>query len=283
MKTILFTLFCSYLFSTTLFGQNAAIILGIHSEYPNAEDFKVEFINAQGAVAFVHTGANYGWGMSATGKSIPTGAYQLVVTWKNEAQQVKKTQQAITIQPNTKAFSLNIELANEPGRTFNGLYLDQYTYANLPGVEFKQNWNPQQQWKKDSLLLPDYTVINHQDSTLYGAYGRASSRLTINWTHPHYIAFARFEQKEGDQWKGLFCNAPRIRMKIPRGAQGTTLKDMVLGCPVQELGAGIEYRVRINYMLDNRLLVENPATTQWEANTYIEQTIYSHIHEFQLK
>lgn len=267
----------------TAYGKFVPIILGIHNEHTNSDSLKIEMINSSDSVAFFHQGPLGSWGMRLIGKKIRTGKYKMILSWYKKNKPVK-TQKEIIINPETELFSLNIELANDPerGRTHNAIYLDQYTNS-LNSVEFKRIWNPQEQFKKDSVLLPDYEVTNKNDSTLYGAYLRFSSMLSINWVQPHYIAFMRFEQKTDSGWIGLRCNAPRIEMDLKKGAIGKTLKDMVLGCPVNFFKLGQTYRVRIDYMFNNRIYQKNPSKDSFDDNIYVEQTIYMYTDEFKLK
>jgi hypothetical protein len=258
-------------------------MLGIHNEHTNPDSLKIEMINSADSVAFFHQGPLKGWGMRLIGKEIRTGKYKMILSWYKNSKPVK-TQQEIVIKPEAELFSLNIELANEPqrGRTHNAIYLDQYTNS-LNTVEFKSIWDHQEQFKKDTLLLPDYEVTNKNDSTVYGAYLRYSSMLSINWVQPHDIAFMRFEQKTDAGWIGLGCNAPRIEMNLKKGATGKTLKDMLLGCPVNFFKPGQTYRVRIDYMLDNSIYQKNPPKDNFDDNVYVEQTIYMYTDEFKLK
>jgi hypothetical protein len=267
----------------TAYGKFVPIILGIHTEHTNPDSVKIEMINSADSVAFFHQGTLKGWGMRMIEEEIRTGKYNLIVSWYKNNKPVK-TQQQIVIKPETELFSLNIELANEPlrGRTHNAIYLDQYTNS-LKSVEFKRIWNPQEQFKKDTILLPDYEVTNKNDSTLYGAYLRFSSMLSINWVQPHYIAFMGFQQKTDSGWINLSCNAPRIEMNIKKGATGKTLKDMVLGCPVNLFKLGETYRVRIDYMFNDRIYQKNPSKDNFDENIYVEQTIYMYTDVFKLK
>lgn len=220
--------------------------------------------------------------MRSTGKKIRTGKYKLILSWY-EDKKPRKTQREIVIKPETVMFSMNIELANAPeqGRKFNAIYLDQYT-TNRKSVEFKRLWDPQEQFKKNSTLLPDYEVTNRNDSTIYGAYLRFSSMLSINWVQSHYIAFMGFQQKSDSGWLSLSCNAPRIEMDVKKGATGKTLKDMVLGCEVSNFKRGETYRVRIDYMINNRVFEKNSPKNEYEGNVYVEQTIYTYTDEFVL-
>ncbi len=268
---------------TIAYGRFVPIMLGIHNEHSNQDSLKIEMINSSDSVAFLHQGPLEGWGMRMIGKQIRTGKYNLFLSWYEDNKR-QKTSREIIINPETEFFSLNIELANEPlrGRTHNAIYLDQYT-GNLNSVEFKRIWNPNEQFKTDTILLPDYEVINKNDSALYGAYLRFSSKLSINWVQPHDIAFMRFEQKTNSGWVGLNCNAPRIKMNLKKGAKGNTLKDMVLGCAVSSFQAGQTYRVRIDYMINNRIYEKNPSKGDYKDNVYVEQTIYMYTDEFKLK
>jgi hypothetical protein len=268
---------------TTVYGKFVPVILGIHNEYKEKDSLKVEFVNDVDSVSFIHLGAQEGWGMRMTGKKIRTGNYKLILSWYGNGKPMK-TKKDILIKPETEFFSLNIELANDlrRGREFNAIYLDQYT-NNLKSVEFRRAWDPQKQFQKDSLLVPDYEVTNKNDSTLYGAYLRFSTQLSINWVEPHNIAFMSFEQKTDSGWINLSCNAPRIEMDLKKGNSGKTLKDMVLGCPVNYFKPGEKYRLRIDYMIDNRTFERNPASGEYEDNVYVEQTIYMYTDEFQLK
>jgi hypothetical protein len=267
----------------TAYGKLVPIILGIHNEHTNPDSLKIEMRNSADSVAFFHQGGLEGWGMRPIGKKIKTGKYNLIISWYKNNKPVK-TQKEIFIKPETELFSLNVELANDPagGRTHNAIYLDQYTNS-LNSVEFKRMWNPEEQFKKDSVLLPDYEVTNKNDSTLYGAYLRFSSMLSINWVQPHDIAFMRFEQKTDSGWINMSCNAPRIEMDLKKGATGKTLKDMVLGCPVKYFKHGETYRVRIDYMINNVVYERNPSKDGFEDNVYVEQTIYMYTDEFKLK
>ncbi len=240
-------------------------------------------INSFDSVAFIHQGSLEGWGMRQIGKKVRTGKYTLILSWYKDNKTVK-TKKEIVIKPETELFSLNIELANEPqrGRVHNAIYLDQYSNS-LQSIEFKRLWNPQEQFKKDTILLPNYEVTNKNDSTLYGAYLRFSSMLSINWVQPHYIAFMRLEKKSDSNWIPLSCNAPRIEMDLKKGATGKTLTDMILGCPVSNFKIGETYRVRIDYMFNNRVYEKNPPKNNLEENVYVEQTIYSYSDEFKLK
>jgi hypothetical protein len=268
---------------TTAYGKFVSIILGIHNEHKEKDSLKIEFVNDSGSIAFKHHGPLEGWGMRMTDKKIRTGKYDLILSWNKNGKAVK-TKKEILIKPETEFFSLNIELANDPqrGRTHNAIYLDQYTNS-LKLVEFKRNWNPQEQFKKDKILLPDYDVTNKNDSTLYGAYVRFSSMLSINWVQPHNIAFMKFEQKTDSGWVNLNCNAPRIEMDLKKGAIGKTLKDMVLGCEVNNFKSGQTYRVGINYMINNSTYEKNAAKGKYEDNGYVEQTIYMYKDEFVLQ
>jgi hypothetical protein len=268
---------------TAKYGKLVPIMLGIHNEHTNKDSLKIELINDLDSVVILHQGKLEGWGMSMTDKKIKTGKYHLILSWY-ENEKPQKTQRDILIKPETEFFSLNIELANDhqKERVFNGIYLDQYT-RSLKTVEFKRKWDPLKQFKKDSILLPEYTVTNKNDSTLYGAYLRFSSMLSINWVQPHYIAFMKFEQKKDSDWVQLGCNAPRMEMGIKKGATGKTYKDMILGCPVKTFKPGNTYNVRIDYMLNDAIYEKNPKKGEYEANVYVEQTIYMYTDEFELK
>jgi hypothetical protein len=267
----------------TAYGKLVPVMLGIHNEHGKPDSLKIEIIDSADSLAFFHQGALEGWGMRMTDKQIQTGKYKLILSWYKNNKSVK-TQKEIVIQPETELFSLNIELANEParGRTHNAIYLDQYTNS-LPSVEFNRIWDPQEQFKKDTLLLPEYEVTNKNDSTIYGAYLRFSSMLSINWVQPHYIAFMRLEQKTDSGWISLGCNAPRIEMNLKKGAAGKTLKDMVLGCAINFFKPGETYRVSMDYMFNNRIYQMNPSKDNFEENIYVEQTIYRYTDEFKLK
>lgn len=265
------------------YGKFVPIILGIHNEHKEKDSLKIEMINDSGSVAFKHQGGLDGWGMRMTEKKIQTGKYKLILSWRKDGKAVK-TQKEIVIKPETAFFSLNIELANDPQRrrTFNAIYIDQYSNG-LSSVAFKRTWDPQLQFKKGALLIPDYEVTNNNDSTIYGAYLRFSSQLSINWVQPHNIAFMRFEQKTDSGWLSMGCNAPRIEMELKKGATGKTLKDMELGCPVQDFKPGKKYRVRIDYMLNNAIFEKNPAKGEFEDNGYVEQSIFMFLDEFEIK
>ena len=265
------------------YGKFVPIILGIHNEHKEKASLKIEMINDSGSVAFKQQGGLDGWGMRMIEKRIQTGKYTLILSWNKDGKAVK-TQREVVIKPETVFFSLNIELANDPqhGRTHNAIYLDQYSNG-LSSVVFKRTWDPQQQFKKGALLIPDYEVTNNNDSSIYGAYLRFSSMLSINWVQPHYIAFMRFEQKTDSGWVAMGGNAPRIEMDLKKGATGKTLKDMELGCPVQNFKPGKKYRVRIDYMLNNNIFEKNPAKGAFEENGYVEQSIYMFLDEFEIK
>lgn len=266
----------------TGYGEFIPIMLGIHTEHTNPDSLKIEMINSADSVAFFHQGPLEGWGMRPIENKIRTGTYHLILSWYYHNKPVS-TRQEIVIKAETTLFSLNIELANEPERerTHNAIYVDQYT-NNLNAVAFKRIWDPQAQFKKDTLLLPDYEVTNNNDSTLYGAYLRFSSVLSINWIQPHDIAFMRVEQKTDSGWISLRCNAPRIEMNVKKGATGKTLKDMVLGCPVSYFKPGQTYRICIDYMINNRIYQKNPPKDTLAGNVYVEQTIYRYTDEFTL-
>lgn len=265
------------------YGNSIPIFLGIHNEHERKDSLKIQLIDNAGLVVFFHQGDLDGWGTRMIDEKIKTGEYQLIVSWY-ENKGLKKTQRKILLHSTTEYISLNIELANDPrsDRMHNAIFLDQYT-TSLKGVTFSRNWNPEEQYKKDSLLVPDYNVTNNNDSTIYGAWLRYSSQLSINWTHPHSIAFIKFEEKVGADWVGFRCNAPRITMNLKSGEEGYTLKDMILGCSVKNFETKKMYRVRINYMLNDAIVEENPPKDGLEDNLYIEQTIYSFTDEFKFK
>lgn len=267
----------------TAYGKFIPVILGIHNEHTNPDSLKIEMLDSADSIAFSHRGPLNGWGMRQIGKKIRTGKYKLMLSWYKNNKPVK-TLKEIVINPETEFFSLNIELANDPkrGRTHNAVYLDQYTNG-LNSVEFKRNWNPKEQFKKDSVLLPNYEVTNKNDSTIYGAYFRFSSQLSINWVQPHHIAFMRFEQKTDSGWISLRCNAPRIEMDLKKRSTGKTLQDMVLGCSVNFFKLSQTYRVRIDYMFNNSIYQKNPSRDNFEEHVYVEQTIYMYTDEFKLK
>ncbi len=265
-----------------VYGLPIPYMLGIHTEHKDRNALKIVFIDNLNNEHLIHEGALDGWGMRWTDKKIPTGAYLLVLSWKEDSV-LKSTQRNIVLKPETRFFSLNIELANEPfrGREQNAIYLDQYT-ESLPEVNFKRNWNPAEQFKKDSILLPDYDVVNQHDSTIYGAYLRFSSALSINWVQSHYIAFMRFEKLDEGDWVGMRCNAPRMEMEIQSGDTGKTLDDMVLGCATDQFLTAEWYRIRIDYMLNDRIFERNEKIGNIEDNVYVEQTIYSFTDEFKI-
>jgi len=267
---------------SAVYGKFVSIILGIHNEHRLKDSLKIEIVNSFDSVAFFHEGPLAGWGMQDIGKKIRTGKYNLILSWY-EDNKWHKTMREILISPETDFFSLNIELANDPqsGRVYNAIYLDQYKNS-LNSIVFKRIWNPHEQFKKDTFLLPNYDVMNKNDSTLYGAYLRFSSMLSINWVQPHYIAFMMLEQKSDSNWIALSCNAPRIEMNLKKGATGKTLMDMVLGCPVSNFKLGETYRVRIDYMFNNRIYEKNSPKGNFEDNVYVEQTIYMYTDEFKL-
>lgn len=269
--------------NTSSYGKYVPILLGINNEHDNLDSLKIEFVNDADSICFLHQGILNAWGMIMTDKKIRTGKYDLIIYWYENGQP-KKTKKTIIIKPETEFFSLNIELANDPRRQreFNAIYLDQYT-KNLDSVEFKRIWNPQIQFEKDTLLSPDYEVRNNNDSILYGAYLRFSSQLSINWVQPHNIAFMRFEQKSDSGWISIRCNAPRIAMNLAKGSIGATYKDMILGCPTNYFIPGKTYRVRIDYMINDRIIEMNEAIGAYEDNGYIGQTIHMYTDEFELK
>ena len=264
------------------YGKFVPVILGIHNEHEKPDSVKIELIDTFGSVAFFHQGLPEGWGMRPTGRKVKTGNYTLLLTWYNDNKMIK-TKKDIQIKPETVYFSINIELANDyrRGRVFNAIYLDQYTNS-MNTVEFTRRWDPMQQFKKSKILLPEYEVTNRNDSTLYGAYLRYSSVLSINWVQPHDIAFMRFENKTGNDWVTLNCNAPRMEMKLKKGATGKTLKDMVLGCEVSTFKAGRLYRIRIDYMINNAIYEKSIPGGGYEGNVYVGQTIYMYTDEFKL-
>jgi hypothetical protein len=266
-----------------VYGKYVSILLGIHNEHTNADSLTIEMRNSYDSLVFFHQGSLSGWGMRQIEKKIRTGKYNLLLTWYKNNKPVR-TRKEIEIKPATELFSLNIELANDPqrGRTHNAIYLDQYS-SSLDAVQFKRLWNPQDQFKNNSELLPDYEVTNMHDSTIHGAYLRFSSMLSINWVQPHNIAFMRFEQKTDAGWISLGCNAPRIEMNLQKGATGKTLKDMFLGCPVNLFKPGKTYRLSIDYMFNKRIYQNNPSAANLEGNIYVEQAIYRYTDEFNLK
>jgi len=268
---------------TIFYGKFVSILLGIHNEHLLKDSLKIEMVNSFDSVAFLHQGPLNGWGMRDIRKKIRTGKYNLILSWYEDNKR-HKTSREILIKPETDFFSLNIELANDPQRRkmHNAIYLNQYTNS-IKSVEFKRIWNPQEQFKKDTLLLPNYEVTNKNDSTLYGAYLRFSSMLSINWVQSHYIAFMGFEQKSDSNWTPLSCNAPRLEMNLKKGSTGKTLTDMVLGCPISNFLVGETYRVRIDYMFNNTIYEKNPPKGQLDDNVYVEQTIYMYTDEFKLK
>lgn len=255
------------------------VILGVHIEHKDRDSLNVKLIAEDGTVHFEHQGT-LGWGMALTNQKIIAGKYKVLVSWLEDGVS-KKTQKEVLIKAETEEISINIELANEPEyeREHNAIFLDQYTKP-LASVNFKRKWNPQKQFNKDSMMVPNYVVTNNHDSMIYGAYLRFSSQLTINWVQAHSIAFMNFEVKYEGRWVQLNCSAPRIRMKLPKGKTGKTLTDMVLGGPVSYFEKGKEYRVRIDYMIDDRVFEENSAKGKFEDNLYIEQTIYKFTDEF---
>ncbi|AEV98181.1 hypothetical protein A4D02_33865 [Niastella koreensis] len=101
---------------------------------------------------------------------------------------------------------------HQRNRVFNAIYLDQYTNS-MKTVEFRRKWDPVKQFNKDSLLLPEYNMTNINDSTLYGAYLRWSSILSINRVQPHNIAFMSFEQKKFQT--GYRQNLKRHDFRLP--------------------------------------------------------------------
>jgi hypothetical protein len=265
-----------------LYTDSIPVILGVHTEHEDRDSLSIKLIAEDGSVHFQHKGL-IGWGMKRTEQSVHSGKYNLLITWLEDGV-AKKTQREVQIKPETKELTINIELANEPEyeRDHNAIYLDQYTEP-LSSVSFNRKWNPQKQFEKDSILIPNYMVTNNNDSTIYGAYLRYSSQLFINWVQMHYIAFMQFELKHEGKWMRLNCSAPRIEMDLPKGKTGKTLTDMVLGCPTAYLKKGVEYRIRINYMLNNRLFEKNDPKRAFEDNVYVEQTIYSFTDEFVLE
>ncbi len=258
-------------------------LLGIHNEHLNKDSLKIEFIDNSNTPILIHQGDLKGWGMRWADNKIKTGEYVLRLTWVEESG-LKKTERKILIKPETKYFSLNIELANDTlwERDHNAIYLDQYT-KSLEDVEFVRNWNPSEQFKSDTLLIPDYEVINNNDSTLYGAYTRYSSSLSINWVQPHSIAFMDFEVKTDSGWVNMSCNGPRIEMDLKSGEKGQTLKDMILGCAKEAFELGRTYRITINYMLNDQIFEQNKEKEGIEENVYVEQTIYSYEDEFEIE
>lgn len=264
------------------YGEPIPFLLGVHNEHDNRDSLKIEFIDNSGLTFLIHKGELQGWGMRWTNKKINTGEYRLRLTWEEESG-LKKTERKILIKPETKYFSLNIELANEPlkKREHNAIYLDQYT-KSLEDVEFVRKWEPMEQFESDTLFIPDYNVTNKNDSTLYGAYTRFSSSLSINWVQPHSIAFMEFEVKTDSGWVDMSCNAPRIEMDLKSNEQGRTLKDITLGCAKENFESNRTYRVVINYMLNDRIFEKNKKQKEMEDNVYVEQTIYSYEDEFKL-
>jgi hypothetical protein len=265
----------------TPYGKQIPFMLGIHFEYEKKDSLKIMFVNQSDSVAFLHRGVMPGWGMNWVDAKIRTGNYDLVISWYDN-DTLKTTRRPVVIKPETQFFSLNVEWANQPGRRFNALYLDQYT-KGLAGVAFRRNWNAKMQYEhKKKLLVPDYEVTNGYDSTLYGAYLRQSSMLSINWVQPHEIGFMRFERKEKDGWQPMPCNAPRIQMNLKKGAVGKTLTDMELGCAAGEFKKGIAYRIRIDYMTSQRIFEQLPPAGGDAGHAYMEQAIHMFTDEFEI-
>jgi hypothetical protein len=264
------------------YGLAIPFMLGIHNEHIPKDSVTIEFIDNSGDIHLIHQGSYSHWGMRWTDQTLKTGEYLLVLTWKEDSVS-RQTKRRVIIKPETNFFSLNIELANESfmGREHNAIYLDQYT-APLDNVQFTRNWNPSEQFMKDSILLPNYTVLNKNDSVISGAYMRHSSSLSINWVQPHYIAFMWFETLVDSTWRTMSCSAPRIQMDLKHEETGKTLDDMVLGCPVENFETGKDYRIRIDYMLNNRIFEQNAKVGDIEDNVYVEQTIYTYTDEFRL-
>lgn len=265
------------------YGKPIWVLLGVHNEHVNKDSLKIELIDNYGASSLIHKGQLEGWGMRRIDKKIKTGEYLLKLTWSEETG-IKTTERQILIKPEAQYFSLNIELANDPlrGREHNAIYVDQYVKP-LEAVTFIRNWNPSKQYESDTLLVPDYEVTNNHDSTLYGAYMRFSTSLSINWVQPHYIAFMGFRVKTDSDWVRMSCNAPRIEMDLKSGETGQTLKDMSLGCPTDNFEPGKTYKITINYMLNDRVFEQNKETTELEDNVYVEQTIYCFEDEFKIE
>ncbi|MFN8288836.1 MAG: hypothetical protein U0U70_01140 [Chitinophagaceae bacterium] len=256
------------------YGKPVPVILGIHSDLSQKDSIQVDLINTADTVAFHHQGPVPGWGMQETGKKVPTGEYTLLVHWKDSTTR-REVKRKLLIKPATAYFSLNIELHPDGS----GIYLDQYT-DSLPGVTFKRMWDPAHQFGERSIISPDYTVINNNDSTIYGAYQRWSSMLSINWVQRHYIAFMQFEAKTDSGWQSMGCETPRIQMDLKKGAKGETLRDMILGCPVNNFKPGHTYRVRIDYMINDARFEKTEAQGDQLRTVFMEQTIHMFRDEF---
>lgn len=257
------------------YGKPVPVILGIHSDLLQKDSIQVDLINMADTVAFHHQGPVPGWGMQETGKKVPTGEYTLLVHWKDSTTR-REVKRKLLIKPATAYFSLNIELHPDGS----GIYLDQYT-DSLPGVTFKRMWDPAHQFGERSIISPDYTVINTNDSTIYGAYQRWSSMLSINWVQMHYIAFMQFEEKTDSGWQSMGCEAPRIQMDLKKGAKGETLRDMILGCPVGHFKPGQRYRVRIDYMINDARFEKTEAQGDQLRTVFQGQTIHMFFDEFE--
>lgn len=264
------------------YGDSVEYFLGIHNEHADKDSITIEFITQHNTVILIHKGPWSHWGMQWQAQRIQTGPYVLRLTWK-ETDGIKRVERPILLRANIQYFTLNIELANDPrqDRLFNAIYLDQYE-PHLESVVFERKWDPQKQFKKKRRLLPDYTVTNQNDSTLYGAYTRFSSALNINWVQPHDIAFMRFERKEQRSWFPII-NGPRIQMELKKEEVGNTLTDMDLGCRKKEFKKGNTYRISIEYMFYDLFAEDVEATGPFEDYTIIEQTIYTYFDEFTLE
>lgn len=265
------------------YGKSIPFMLGLHNEHKNQDSLKIEFIDNSNDSKMIHKGSFSGWGTRWTDKKIRTGEYKLRITWV-EGNEIKQTQKKILIKPETDYFSLNIELANDTlwNRTHNAIYLDQYS-KSIDSVKFTRLWNPKEQYGQDSMLVPDYEVLNNHDSIIYGAHKRFSLSLSINWIQPHYIAFMNFEVQTDSGWRQMPCSGPRIEMDLNSGEKGKTLKDLTLGCPSNNFEKNKNYRVIICYMFNEIFFEENIAKNNIEDNKYIEQTIYYYSDYFNVR
>lgn len=264
------------------YGTPIPFKLGIHNDHSLKDSLKIEFIDKTNKALLIYKGNYSKWGMHWSDKEIKSGEYLLKLSWQEDSGP-KQTTKQILINPEAKYFTLNIELANstELGKAYNAIYLDQYL-PSLENVKFSRKWNPVNQLTSDTILVPEYEVLNQHDSTIYGAYTRYSSMLSINWVQMHDIAFMKYEAQTDSAWVPFSCNAPRINMDLKSGEKGQTLKDMVLGCAVKKFEKGQAYRIIVDYMLNERVFEENAAKGDMEDNIYVEQKIYSFEDEFTL-
>lgn len=256
-------------------NNKISVWIGIHNDHLNEDSVRVSLIDSWGNHQFEFRGKPKGWGMVDPKQEITLGDFTLEIEWLEDLHK-KVIRKKIHLVDEIRLVTINIELSN---RGFNGIYLDKY-FDNIYEAKLIRSWDPQKQFENDSSLLPSYQIINQSDSILYGKYLRFSSALSINWIQKHSIAFLNYQELIDGEWVYKSCPAPRIGMNLEKDQTGSTFEGMGLECNVDSFQVGRNYRIRIDYMVNDLIREEAEKTEFSEDYIYVEQHVFTVNDEF---